>query len=301
MSNPILTVFTPTFNRRHTLPRTYESLLSQSCKDFIWLIVDDGSSDGTGDMVAEWINEGKMDIKYIYQDNQGMHGAHNTAYRNIETELNVCIDSDDYMPEDAVEKIICCWKERGSEDYAGILGLDVDTKGQLIGTGFPKGMETTTLSGFYDNGGCGDKKLVYRTDVIKRYPEYPIFEGEKYFGLAYKYHLIDQDYKLLVLNEPLVIVDYQPDGSSYGMFRQYWNNPNGFMFFRKSEMSLQKSVSSRFRSCIHYVSHCIRAGKSNEFFSNSHPVLTFIAMPFGAALYLYTRHKVKKGAAMSIS
>ena len=114
MAVPLLTVFTPTFNRRHTLPRTYESLLRQSCKDFIWLIVDDGSSDGTGGMVAEWINDGKMDIKYIYQDNQGMHGAHNTAYRNIETELNVCIDSDDYMPEDAVEKIINCWKERGS-------------------------------------------------------------------------------------------------------------------------------------------------------------------------------------------
>jgi glycosyltransferase involved in cell wall biosynthesis len=301
MSNPILTVFTPAFNRRHTLPRTYESLLRQSCKDFIWLIVDDGSSDGTGNMVAEWINEGKMDIKYIYQDNQGMHGAHNTAYRNIETELNVCIDSDDYMPEDAVEKIISSWRERGSEEYAGIIGLDVDTNGKLIGTGFPEGMEMTTLSGFYDNGGRGDKKLVYRTEVIKKYPEYPIFEGEKYFGLAYKYHLIDQDYKLLVLNEPLVIVDYQPDGSSYGMFRQYWNNPNGFMFFRKSEMRMQKSVSSRFRSCIHYVSHCIRAGKRNEFFSNSHPVLTFIALPFGAALYLYTRHQVKKGAAMSIS
>ena len=301
MAVPLLTVFTPTFNRRYTLPRTYESLLSQSCKDFIWLIVDDGSSDGTGDMVAEWINEGKMDIKYIYQDNQGMHGAHNTAYRNIETELNVCIDSDDYMPEDAVEKIISCWRERGSEEYAGIIGLDIDTNGKLIGTCFPEGMEMTTLSGFYDNGGRGDKKLVYRTEVIKKYPEYPIFEGEKYFGLAYKYHLIDQDYKLLVSNEPLVIVDYQPDGSSYGMFRQYWNNPNGFMFFRKSEMSLQKSVSSRFRSCIHYVSHCIRAGKGKEFFSNSHPVLTFLALPLGAALYLYTRHKVKKGAVMSIS
>lgn len=301
MAVPFLTVFTPTFNRRHTLSRTYESLLRQSCKDFIWLIIDDGSSDGTGELVEGWIADGEIGIKYIYQDNQGMHGAHNTAYKNIDTELNVCIDSDDYMPDDAVEMILRFWKERGSEEYAGIIGLDVDTSGKLIGTSFPKGMEITTLSGFYDNGGRGDKKLVYRTEVIKQYPDYPIFEGEKYFGLAYKYHLIDQDYKLLVLNEPLVIVDYQPDGSSYGMFRQYWNNPNGFMFFRKSEMKLQKSISSRFRSCIHYVSHCIRAGKKKEFFDNSHPVLTFIALPLGAALYLYTRHKVKKGAAMSIS
>lgn len=301
MAVPFLTVFTPTFNRRHTLPRTYESLLRQSCKDFIWLIVDDGSSDGTGEMVAGWVNDCKIDIKYIYQDNHGMHGAHNTAYRNIETALNVCIDSDDYMPEDAVEKIINCWKERGSEEYAGIIGLDYDIRGNLIGTAFDRGLKETTLSGFYDNGGRGDKKLVYRTDVIAKYPDYPLFEGEKYFGLAYKYHLIDQDYKLLTLNEPLVIVDYQPGGSSFGMFKQYWNNPNGFMFFRESEMRLQKSVSSRFRSCIHYVSHCIRAGKKKAFFSNSHPVLTFFALPLGLILYFYTKRQVKKGAAMRIN
>ena len=162
--------------------------------------------------------------------------------------------------------------------------LDYDTRGNLIGSAFAPELRETTLSGFYDNGGKGDKKLVYRTDVIAKYPDYPLFEGEKYFGLAYKYHLIDQDYKLLTLNEPLVFVDYQPDGSSFGMFRQYWNNPNGFMFFRKSEMKLQKSISSRFRSCIHYVSHCIRAGKIMDFFSNSHPVLTFFALPFGIIL-----------------
>ena len=252
-------------------------------------------------MVAGWINDGKMDIKYIYQDNQGMHGAHNAAYRNIETELNVCVDSDDYMPEDAVEKIINCWKDRGAEEYAGIIGLDIDTNGELIGTDFPAGMEETTLSSFYDKGGRGDKKLVYRTEVIKKYPEYPIFEGEKYVGLAYKYHLIDQDYKLLVLNEPLGIVDYQPDGSSYGMFRQYWNNPNGFMFFRKSEMKLQKSSTAKFRSCIHFISHCMRAGKKNEIFRNPCPVLTFFALPFGFVLYYYTKRQVQKGAAMQIS
>lgn len=301
MFDNVLTVFTPAFNRSHTLSRTYESLLRQTCKDFIWLIVDDGSTDGTKEMVESWIREGELDIKYVYQDNQGMHGAHNTAYRNIETELNVCIDSDDYMPDDAVEKIIRCWTKRGSENYAGLVGLDYDINGKLIGTDFPEGMTETTLSGFYESGGKGDKKLVYRTDVISKYPEYPLFDGEKYFGLAYKYHLIDQDYSLLTLNEPLVIVDYQSDGSSFGMFRQYWNNPNGFMFFRKSEMKLQKSISSRFRSCIHYVSHCIRAGKKKEFFDNSHPVLTFFALPLGLILYLYTKHQVKKGSAMRIS
>ena len=81
-------------------------LIRQTCKDFIWLIIDDGSTDNTKELVDSWIKENKIEIRYHWQENQGMHGAHNTAYELIDTELNVCIDSDDYMPDDAVEKII---------------------------------------------------------------------------------------------------------------------------------------------------------------------------------------------------
>ena len=101
-----LTIFTPTYNRAHTLVRTYNSLCQQTCKDFEWLIIDDGSTDNTRVVVEKWICNSDFKIRYIYQENQGMHGAHNTAYRNITTELNTCIDSDDYMPIDAVENII---------------------------------------------------------------------------------------------------------------------------------------------------------------------------------------------------
>ena len=82
---PTLTVFTPAYNRAHTLSRTYQSLCRQTCKDFCWLIIDDGSTDNTRQIVDEWIAEGRVPIQYIYQENQGMHGAHNTAYRNIVT------------------------------------------------------------------------------------------------------------------------------------------------------------------------------------------------------------------------
>ena len=92
-----LTVFTPSYNRAYTLNKCYESLKRQTSQDFIWLIIDDGSSDNTKELVDKWIKEDKINIKYIYQKNQGMHGAHNTAYENIDTELNVCIDSDDYI------------------------------------------------------------------------------------------------------------------------------------------------------------------------------------------------------------
>ena len=90
------------------------------------------------------------------------------------------------------------------------------------------------------------KKLVYRTDVIKQYPEYPIFEGEKYVSLGYKYQLIDQDYPLLALNEVLVNVEYRPDGSSLNMYRQYIRNPRGFAFIRKSSMQLAPTSQRRF-------------------------------------------------------
>lgn len=297
---PLLTVFTPAYNRANTITRTYESLCRQTCKDFIWLVVDDGSSDGTRALIEGWIAENRIDIKYVYQENQGMHGAHNTAYRNISTELNTCIDSDDYMPDNAVELIVNFWKEHGSDKYAGIIALDQTSDGNLIGTKFPPDMKETTLSGFYRKGGRGDKKLVYRTDVINRYPEYPLFEGERYVGLAYKYMLIDQDYQLLTLNEPLVIVEYQPDGSSFSMYRQYWNNPRGFSFYRLTEMQLAPSLKRRFMVCVHYVASSIIARNPHFIAESNQKLLTVLALPFGAALYCVIRHKVKHNKKMKI-
>ena len=297
---PLLTIFTPAYNRAHTLHLGYEALLRQTCKDFEWLIIDDGSTDNTRALVEGWIAENKIPIRYHYQENQGMHGAHNTAYRLITTELNTCIDSDDYMPDDAVEKIVSFWKKYGNEKVAGIIGLDQTIQGNIIGTTFPKELKETTLFRFYENGGKGDKKLVYRTDIIKQYPEYPIFEGEKYVGLAYKYYCVDEDFPLLPLNEVLCIVEYQEDGSSMNMYKQYWRNPQGFAFYRKKEMMITRNIKRKFIVCAHYVSSSIMSRNWRFIQESSEKLLTFLAIPIGLCLYGWTTYMVKRNKLMNI-
>lgn len=290
---PVLTIFTPTYNRARTLPVLYESLCRQTCRAFEWLVVDDGSADGTRALVEGWQAEGRVPIRYIRQENQGMHGAHNTAYRNIMTELNVCVDSDDYMPDDAVENILSFWKAHGSDRVAGLVGLDADFSGRLIGTGFGDRI-TTTLGGFYARGGKGDKKLVYRTDVIRRYPEYPIFEGEKYVSLGQKYQLIDQDYQLLVLNKVLVHVEYRTDGSSLNMYRQYVRNPRGFVFARRQSMVLSPTFRRRFVEAGHYVADSLLAGDRLFLLHSPRKGLTLAALVPGLLWYIYIKHKTRK-------
>lgn len=293
-SNPTLTVFTPSYNRAYLLPRCYESMKAQACNDFIWMIIDDGSTDNTAELVKGWQKEDNgFKIEYIYKPNGGMHTAHNTAYENIKTELNVCIDSDDLLGDDAVGKIVRFWKKYGSEKYAGVLGLDADLNGNIIGKGFPKGIEETTLRGYYANGGKGDKKLVYRTDVITKYPPYPVFEGEKFISLGYKYTLCDDEYKLLILDEVLCNVEYQQDGSTRNMYRQYKSNPKGWAFMRKFAMKRTSSIKRLFILNVHYVS-CSLFTHNRAFIKESPKKLwTVIALPFGLGLNLFIRFKTR--------
>ncbi|WNF35316.1 glycosyltransferase family 2 protein [Bacillaceae bacterium IKA-2] len=288
-----LTVFTPTFNRAYCLEQCYKSLKQQSSKDFVWLIIDDGSSDHTKEIVDSWISENQIEIHYQWQENQGMHGAHNRAYELIDTELNVCIDSDDYMPDDAVEKILSFWKQYGSDKVSGIIGLDSYTNGKIIGSKLPTEIKSTLFDLYSKHGVTGDKKLVYRTELTKNF-RYPIFETEKYVGLAYKYFKIDESYKMLLMNEIICIVEYLPDGSSLNMFKQYRKNPRGFAFYRKELMKLPFGSSAfKFRQAVHYVSSSLLIKNRNFINESPSKRLTFLAIPFGFLLYFYIRTKTK--------
>lgn len=290
-----ITVFTTTYNRAFCLPQLYQSLVNQTSQDFLWLVIDDGSTDDTKQLIEKWISENKIALKYIYQENQGMHSGHNTAYQNIETKLNVCIDSDDYMPTDAVELILKNWNENGNSNLAGLIGLDAHKNGEIVGSKIPSEIKTSPLRELYlQHGVTGDKKVVIRTDVVKEFPLYPIFKEERLVPLGTLYLMIDQKYKWLCTNDVYCIVEYLEDGSSKNILKQYRKSPKGFGYARLIEMKYSKSFTYTFSRAVHYISSCLFQKKYAFFENNPKKAITFFALPFGLVFHFYLLYKLRK-------
>jgi glycosyltransferase involved in cell wall biosynthesis len=292
-----ITVFTPAYNRAYCLHRVYESLLKQTNQNFIWLVVDDGSTDNTKQLVQKWIEEQEIDIHYIYKTNGGMHTAHNTAYKNINTELNVCIDSDDSMPVNAVESILSNWEMiKDKKNIVGMIGLDNDYNGELIGSCLPDCSEGTTLGLIHHKYNVtGDKKLVYKSSITKNYPSYPEYSQEKLVPLGTLYTLIDRDYLIIPINEVWVNVDYQQDGSSATINEQYFKSPKGFLYCRRINLLYGITIKNKFRNAIHYVSTCMILKDYLSIIIAPKPMYVIPAIPFGLLLnfYIFSKRKSK--------
>lgn len=295
-----ITVFTPAYNRADLLPRCYESMQRQTNKEFIWMIIDDGSTDNTKEMVASWIREEKsFKIEYLYKDNGGLHTAYNLAIAHITTPLCVCIDSDDFMPDDAIDKILNFWNQYGSDEYAGIVGLDYSLDGKVIGDPLPEQKSINLIDlliGKYPIHN-GDRTNVVRTELYKKVAPMEVFPGEKNFNPHYMHLQISQEYDFLVLNENLRFVEYQSGGMSDSMLKQYRNSPNSFAEIRKLYLGFPNtSFKFKFRHSVHLVSSCILAGNVRRALRES-PCrgITALAVPFGGILTMYIRVKTKRG------
>ncbi|MBW8382046.1 MAG: glycosyltransferase family 2 protein, partial [Youngiibacter sp.] len=285
-----ITVYTATYNRAYTLVKGYESLCRQTCKDFEWLIVDDGSTDNTQDLVQGWILEGLFEIRYINQENKGVNIARNIAIENINTELNMCVDSDDYLTDDAIEKVLSLWESRSDEKYVGLIALDCYPSCKIVGKSFPLGLKESKLSELYDRLGIfGDKKLIYRTDLCKKYP-CPSYEGEKYYPNRHKYYLIDKEGPSLLLHEAICVVEYLPDGITASRYKRYIKNPVGLAAYRQFLISYDPTFKNICRQSIHYVAMNIIAKKGIGLKNSNYPVATLLMAPFGIALYYYIRY-----------
>ncbi len=249
-----LTVFTPTYNREKLLPRVYESLCSQTDKDFQWLIVDDGSTDNTESLVKSWISDGRIALRYYRQENGGKMRAHNTGVRLSDTELFVCLDSDDYFTPDAVSAILMKWKSVAERaDCGGIVAhKGENSEHTLYGAVMPE-MEFSTLQGLYRNGFKGETTLIFRTAVLKQhlFPEIP---GEKYVPEDVVYDEIDREYVLAVMPKILTVCEIVDSGLTDRADVLRRENPTGWYLYY-----VNRSKSTVFSLLkLKYISHYLR-------------------------------------------
>ena len=323
MNKKTLTVFTPTYNRLHTITKTYDSLCSQTCKDVEWLIIDDGSEDGLRDWVNslggiivdkggafDWmglpkgeidenhfvIESGYLRIEYIYKPNGGLYTGYNVAFSVIDTELCVCVDSDDFLPENAVELIINKWNSISASDKAnlgGLVGLDYNVVDKKPIGGLFKTDSDTACALELDHK--GDSKYVFRTELIKRFTPQVGFIGEKDFNPHYMQMQLLDRFQMVVMNENLCWVDYQigSDSMSQAIFRQYQRSPKSYAKYRLLELELKhnNNVINKYRLCSHYISSCIFAKDKNWFVNNPHRLLTVLSIPVGVLINIYIRFR----------
>lgn len=290
-----LTVFTCTYNRSHTLERLYQSLTRQTSKDFNWLIIDDGSTDKTKELVLEFQQQkNDFEIRYCYKDNGGLYTGYNKAIELMNTELCVCIDSDDYMPDNAVEIILSFWKTHGNKEYAGIVGLDFYMNGGPIGGFFPEGLKSSfiiNLTKYHK----GDVKMVHRVELLKKVAPMPGAPNEKFANPIYLFLKVDKYLPMLIINKNLCFVDYQDANNSMSknIFYQYKQSPNSFAQLRLLALQDKRtSYLNKIKNTIHYISSCIFARKYRQILLSPMRCETILLLPLGLALNIFIRYKV---------
>lgn len=287
----MITVFTPTYNRAYTLERLYQSLCRQSSKEFLWLIVDDGSTDNTEEMVRQWIEKDEIPIEYCRQKNSGKPEAHNKGVALANTELFVCVDSDDYLADDAVSKILSFWRRIRSTNIIGILAFRGYGDGRSI-TKYSLSKETTgKLRELYRNKIIsGDTMLVYRTELLKRYC-FPHFENEKFVPEAYLYDQLDENGELFVLPQVLYIGEYLEDGYTRNMAKTIADNPHGYLAWVSQRLKKDRKKRDRIMDTIRYISVSLIISKKRMIRDAVYPGITFILYPAGCLLYRIKFHK----------
>lgn len=242
-----ITVFTPTYNRAYILQTLYQSLQRQSYHNFEWLVVDDGSNDNTRQLLETWQAESNtFPIRYIFQENGGKCRAINHGLRLARGELFFTVDSDDYLTDDALEKI-AGWEQElpKTEKYCGFAGNRGTTPQETPNRLFNGGYLDGTALDRYD---CvdGERAFVFYTEIHRKY-FYPEFPGEKFLTEAVTWDQMANDgYKMRFYNDIICIWEYLPDGLTRGGYELFLKNPQGTgLFFRQKADFLGYSFGTR--------------------------------------------------------
>lgn len=285
-------VFTPTYNRAHTLPRVYEALKAQTYRDFEWLIVDDGSTDGTRTLVQQWQREGEIPIQYVYQENSGKHIAVNHGVQKARGELFLFLDSDDACVCHALERLKFHWDSIPAEKkakFSAVTALAQDPQGNIIGTRFPfDPTDSDSLEIRFKYKVRGEKWGFHRTEVLKQFPN-PKFGNERALPESLLWNRIARVYKTRYINEALEIYSPAPDGWGVNSRKIRARNPIGTRYFYKEFVSMDYPIpkANLLREYANYVRYSLHAGIgiAQQIRDIPSPAFCLAAWPIGYAIY----------------
>ncbi len=291
-----LTIFTPTFNRANLLPRLYESLCAQSLEIFEWLIIDDGSTDGTESLIQEIIAENRILIRYMKKPNGGKHTAHNLAIQKARGEFFFCVDSDDWLPADAVKNILLAVQHMKDSDYA-LFGYKDLENGELLCTPFETVDEHCSFYEMQRKGVRGEFAIVMRLDIIRQYP-FPEVPGENFSTEAILYDLLDlRGYTVYSCPQVLTTCEYQPDGLTSNIYSVLQKNPVAYQIYHMQRLDLVCSWKERLCHAVKYqVFKRISRNRSYIYQGRYRLLAQIAALPALLAAYYY-RWKVHEGKA----
>jgi FkbM family methyltransferase len=264
------TVFTPTYNRAHTLSRVYWSLCEQSFRDFEWLIVDDGSTDDTGDLVSRWRSEAQFPIRYIRQGNRGKHMATNLGVREARGSLFLELDSDDSCVPQALERFAYHWwsiPEQVRSNFSGVTALCQDGQGGIVGDSFPSDvLDSNSLEVRYRYKVRGEKWGFQRTEVLRRFP-FPVTEEAIYVPEGIVWSKVARQYRTRFVNEPLRVYWAEGHGVHDQLTKARPVGPEslGYVMWHRSVLATESdwfrnSPTEFARSAVHYTRFCLHCG-----------------------------------------
>ena len=294
----VFTVFTPTYNRAATLPRVYDSLKAQTFRDFEWLIVDDGSTDNTGELIAKWQAEANFPIRYIYQCNQGKPAAFNRGVQEAAGELFLTLDSDDSCMPQAMERLKYHWDSIPSEqrkNFSAVTALCKDQYGRLSGTKFPRDVTDSDSVEMYLNGKMqGEKWGFQRTDALREFP-FPDVQEQKFVPESIVWMAVSRKYKTRFVNEILRtwnIQDGATDHLSYLNKKVLWGRAYFYRFVLNDFIDwLPKAPLGMLRSAILFSRYSFGMGKNllsqlRELKDLRAKLLLGASLPLGFLIYL---------------
>lgn len=249
----LVTILTPTYNRAKELVKLYNSLTRQINTKFKWVVIDDGSSDNTEEIVQEWQKQNKIDIYYDKKVNAGKHKAINYAMDYIDTELVFIVDSDDYLTEDAVDAIYKYHeKYKNNIEFCGYSFLRMYPNGKINDKEFP---EDEMIGSYIDvrinkNIG-GDKAEVWYTKCLKEYP-FMEFENEKFLGEDIVWIDMALKYKMVHINQAIYVGEYLQEGLTNNRRKNNISSPNGCVERAKRLMYKQCNFKTRIKGALQY-------------------------------------------------